>query len=251
MRGLVLREVAVTGSTDGEWDLKRTLGTVGAMGAGIALIVYLRRERRRLAGLGKKQGVHPMEGGGADMVEGPSGDRQLPNGVPRSLSGRSYGRSDSGRSQGSDLINRRRVAFTMDGHTDSGLRCTRLTNAPSYRPLQRVVEDREPFDIEGVTDCDALMALWALNFALPYCGTVSKAWRQHRSLESWTALERPGGCQPTTAALERWASCLGRQSPLALRLSQFLGSISSERVHVEVCQLSPRSNCRLSISYYS
>ncbi len=143
--------MAVLGGTDGKWTLQRTLGTVSAIGAGIALFVYLRRRRRgRLAGLGKDQGVHPMEGGGAQVVEGPSGDRQLPNGVPRSLSGRSYGRSDSGRSQGSDLIDRRRVAFAMDGHTDSGLRCTRLTNSPLICPLQRVVEDREPFDIKGV-----------------------------------------------------------------------------------------------------
>lgn len=47
----------------------------------------------------------------------------LPPGLPRSTSGRSYSRVDSGRSQGSDpLGEQRRVQFVNDGRTDSNVR---------------------------------------------------------------------------------------------------------------------------------
>jgi hypothetical protein len=115
------------GSKEEGLTLECILGTVASLVAGAALLVYLkvRRRQQRLAASGEAvQGQAAPWGAkvGQGVGDEANGGGQLPNGVPRTLSGRSYGRSDSRHSSGSDTVDRRRVAFARDGHTDSGLR---------------------------------------------------------------------------------------------------------------------------------
>ncbi|CAL8461872.1 g1403 [Coccomyxa elongata] len=110
-------------------DAWKSKGTWAAVLAGAAFLLYLKKRRKRqsLAAAKETMEGRPMPGtpifreGSDALADGRSGQGQLPNGVPRTLSGRSYARSDSRGSHASDGLERRRVAFAMDGHTDSGL----------------------------------------------------------------------------------------------------------------------------------
>lgn len=116
-----------------------TAGTWASVLAGAAFLLYLKKRRKRqsLAAAREPTEGRPVPGtpefreGSDGLADGRSGQGQLPNGVPRTLSGRSYARSDSRGSHASDGLDRRRVAFAMDGHTDSGLR--RASYSPSHQ----------------------------------------------------------------------------------------------------------------------
>ena len=155
------------GGTDGSheegWTWECILGTVASCLAGAALLVYLKR-RRRQRKFAASEEVASLRQNGQGVADDTNARGQVPNGVPRTLSGRSYGRADSRHSSGSDSVERRRVAFAREGHTESGLRqapiCHLLKGVLQYVCVLVKREANKPLAAGGLASCGELEWVW-------------------------------------------------------------------------------------------